>query len=775
MQKEVIYISEIRLKTSVTYKGTGSQTQYDFPFDYLRKSFIKVTIDDVLQDTSEYSVDNRSILFNTAPAADSIIVIYRETDTERLVSWADASVLKASDMTISQVQQLHILEEGQDWSKLNSLYLDETDKSWEGNNHKIKNVSYPVNDDDVVTKGYMETVQGGFVMTNTALKDEATKQAGIATTKASEASTSASAAKTSETNAASSANMAKRWAEASDSPDNTTSKSAKTWASEASTSASAAKTSETNAKSSETKAANSATTATEKAGIATTKAGEAFTSASAAKTSETNAASSATNAQNAASAAKTSESNTKSSETKAANSATTAANSATTAANSATTATEKADVAATKASEASTSASAAKTSETNAKTSETNASNSASTATTKASEAAGSASAAKTSEVNAASSAHDALTEANRSKVEADRSQYYPMENLIGKTPNYYKRPSIPTPNKTKITIPANTQVNIGNKGYISISDTVLELSSVGTATERQGKDVYIYACQPADTNSTIPVFVLSMNSTVPNGYTANNSRKIGGFHCLCRNVGTISGHAASGYVIGDIIPISVWDLLHRAQSENEGMIWADFDGRWYDIYLAGVVGGKLVSQYGAIIADGSSSPAYNGEKFVEEFAKVKKRPLYRNEFMVLAKGSNEGTNIYGSSDPNTAGGHNDTAGRAMISNYFMEEMCGALYQWGADTFEYYPGATWSSGNFYLSGYNWQEKSVYNPSIDSQKYGSCYGLLRRVRLGGPWDDGGSCGSRCAACNFFSSAAWGNIGSRGSSEPRVVNF
>ena len=304
MQKEVIYISEIRLKTSVTYKGTGSQTQYDFPFDYLRKSFIKVTIDDVLQDTSDYNVDNRSILFNTAPAADSIIVIYRETDTERLVSWADASVLKASDMTISQVQQLHILEEGQDWSKLNSLYLDETDKSWEGNNHKIKNVSYPVNDDDVVTKGYMETVQGGFVMTNTALKDEATKQAGIATTKASEAAASASAAAASETNAASSANTAKRWAEASDSPDNTTSKSAKTWASEAIGSASAAKASETNAKSSETKAANSATTATEKAGVATTKASEASASASAAKTSETNA-------QNAANAAKTSETNAK--------------------------------------------------------------------------------------------------------------------------------------------------------------------------------------------------------------------------------------------------------------------------------------------------------------------------------------------------------------------------------------------------------------------------------------------------------------------------------
>lgn len=299
----MINISDTQqLKTSVTYYGTGSQTNFDFPFDYLRKAFIHVTINDV--EVSDYSVDSRTIIFATAPSEGAIINIYRSTATTRLVAWADASVLKASDMTISQVQQLHILEEGQDWSKINSIYLDDNDSKWQGNNHPMKNISDPVDAKDVVTKGYMETVQGGFVMANTALKDEATKQAGIATTKASEAAASASAAKTSETNAASSANMAKRWAEASDSPDNTTSKSAKTWASEAIGSASAAKASETNAKSSETKAANSATTATEKAGVATTKASEASASASAAKTSETNA-------QNAANAAKTSETNAK--------------------------------------------------------------------------------------------------------------------------------------------------------------------------------------------------------------------------------------------------------------------------------------------------------------------------------------------------------------------------------------------------------------------------------------------------------------------------------
>ena len=103
----MINISDTQqLKTSVTYYGTGSQTNFDFPFDYLRKAFIHVTINDV--EVSDYSIDSRTIIFETAPSEGAIINIYRSTDTTRLVAWADASVLKASDMTISQVQQLHI-------------------------------------------------------------------------------------------------------------------------------------------------------------------------------------------------------------------------------------------------------------------------------------------------------------------------------------------------------------------------------------------------------------------------------------------------------------------------------------------------------------------------------------------------------------------------------------------------------------------------------------------------------------------------------------------
>ncbi len=344
----------------------------------------------------------------------------------------------------------------------------------------------------------------------------------------------------------------------------------------------------------------------------------------------------------------------------------------------------------------------------------------------------------------------------------------------MASAPSCYKRPSLFVSNKTTITIPADTWVNINGTGYISESDVTLNLSTVGTASARAGKDVYIYACQPTDDTATEPVFVLSLNSTVPTGYTASTSRKIGGFHCLCLDVGSISGHTLSGYATGDALPYSEWDLLHRAQSDNEGMVWIPEINRWVDIYLCSVSGGKLVSVYGGTIADGSSSTAFNGEKFVEWLGLVRKKPLNRQQFMVAMKGSNENTNISGSSDPGTTGGHKDTSSRRMISNYGLEDGCGVLWQWLDDIFENYPGSTWSSSNFYLDGYSWQEKSVYNSSFDSQKYGSCIGLVRRLLAGGRWDNSSSCGSRSGRCSYLPASGWSDYGVRGSSEPRVVN-
>lgn len=338
----------------------------------------------------------------------------------------------------------------------------------------------------------------------------------------------------------------------------------------------------------------------------------------------------------------------------------------------------------------------------------------------------------------------------------------------------FYNRDELFTPNKTNITIHKNLKINIGGNPYISTIDKVLQLTSLGTLDSLGGKDVYIYACA---SSTTEPNFVLSLNSTIPSGYTAETSRKIGGFHCLCADVGTIKGHTLSGYLKGYILPLSVWDLLHRPVSDSEGMVYIKEINKWVDIYLCSWSGNSLESKFGAVICDGASATKFHGEGFSEQFRLISKRPLFRNEFATVAKGSNENTNIKKSTDPNTTGGHIDTAGRRMISNYGLEDCCGVLWQWGEDLFDCASaaGISWPSNDFYLRGYSWETKSVYNLAYDSQTYGGCNGLLRRVLLGVFWGEGVYCGSRSADCHYFSSFGHANCSSRGASEPRLVNL
>lgn len=219
--------------------------------------------------------------------------------------------------------------------------------------------------------------------------------------------------------------------------------------------------------------------------------------------------------------------------------------------------------------------------------------------------------------------------------------------------------------------------------------------------TNRAGKDFYIYACVN-EKNPLVPDIIISANSTVPNGYTPATSRKIGGGHCLCADVGTITNHPLSGYVAGDILPCSIWDLKHRPIGEPEGYAYDEGTDMWYSIYglswsgswgsaTAGQPGRaeddtlKLESKYGAEWADGTSSEKWHCLKFEQILARQKQRLPYQREFVSASLGSTQGTVVLGAVDPITTGGHKDTANRRMISNIGLEECCGALYQWGAD------------------------------------------------------------------------------------------
>ena len=267
------------MKTSVTYNGTGSQTRFDFPFDYLRKSFVRVSVNnEPMDNTADYTIDSRTVVFHDAPPSNSIIRIYRGTDTSRLVVWADASVLKASDMTIQQVQQLHILEEANDWTKTNSIVLNDEGNAWQGRNYRVSNVSDPTEAQDVVTKNYLENTEDSFVQRMNAIKTQTEQFANTAGNSKDSAYKSAQTASTSAASAAESARLAEGYKNV-----------AETAKSDASLYAANAKTYADNAGASKEAAQSAATTASNFASDARNSAGEAKTYKDNAKTYMDNA------------------------------------------------------------------------------------------------------------------------------------------------------------------------------------------------------------------------------------------------------------------------------------------------------------------------------------------------------------------------------------------------------------------------------------------------------------------------------------------------------
>lgn len=330
-------------KASVMYEGNASQLVYAFPFDYLRKKFVKV--EDIYTNITEltmgvdYTVEDKQVrLVKGIPLGHSV-KIYRETTTAPLVEWQDASVLRSADLSLQEVQLLHLAEETADKvfdSGMSTAY--DNPNCWDGQYKRIINALDPIEDGDVVTLRYIKANQDSllnqlkntgatqnsaivatgdtqnarvnatgdtqnkrltdtgntYVSTMTTLKD-------TATIKANDASTSAE--------------LSKKWAVSASSPDGATdSKSSKTWAEAAKVLAG--------------NAAASASAAQSSADSSASYVATASSSANAAKQSALSSANNASAAASSASNASTSASNAKLSETNAANSAKAAAQSA---------------------------------------------------------------------------------------------------------------------------------------------------------------------------------------------------------------------------------------------------------------------------------------------------------------------------------------------------------------------------------------------------------------------------------------------------------------
>jgi hypothetical protein len=317
-----------------------------------------------------------------------------------------------------------------------------------------------------------------------------------------------------------------------------------------------------------------------------------------------------------------------------------------------------------------------------------------------------------------------------------------------------YEDPKFITADKDNITILAGTNIKLKSGDYYSAaSDTSYSFAAVlDTGSVSNGKDYYFYLNNSGE-------LIASLNETAPTGYTSDDVVQIGGAHTLCVAVTSSnapalptnsfwSTHPAIGYNAGDIIPNSVWTVAFRslAKTGNKGQVLIDHYGIekfWVDIYLQSGTGTSTASTYAGTITN-SRQPI--NHQFDMDL--VGKKLPTDNQFMIFAEGSNQNTNIAGGAIPSSklTGGYTDTAGKRMISGFFVECCCGYLWQWGDEI-----------------GFNGQTNwSAYDTTNRGQSYGMPYVLP----FGGAYAHGTDCGSWARSCNDPRTVVYTNRGARG---------
>uniref|UniRef100_A0AB74UKS0 Tail fiber protein n=1 Tax=Salmonella phage Phylax-28 TaxID=3349226 RepID=A0AB74UKS0_9CAUD len=289
-------------KTVRTFTLDGTKKDFTIPFEYLARKFVVVTL---IGATRRELILNTEYRFSTATTitttkawgpADNfdLIEIRRLTSaTERLVDFADGSILRAYDLNISQVQSLHIAEEARDLTA-DTIGVN-NDGDLDARARRIVNLADGVNDGDAVNLRQQKQWAGSALnqaQASAASASQSAQSAANSQASAVNSASSASSAATSATNSASSASNSATQRAASEAA-KTASEAARdlsqAWASKAEdnvvsgglySSYHYSRKSAASASASQTSASNSASSAS----FATTEANRATTQADRAKT-----------------------------------------------------------------------------------------------------------------------------------------------------------------------------------------------------------------------------------------------------------------------------------------------------------------------------------------------------------------------------------------------------------------------------------------------------------------------------------------------------------
>lgn len=289
-----------------------------------------------------------------------------------------------------------------------------------------------------------------------------------------------------------------------------------------------------------------------------------------------------------------------------------------------------------------------------------------------------------------------------------------------------------------------------------------------------EGMDYFIYAC-------TDGFLVASASAIVPEDYTIDECRQVGGFHYsgIPASTTLTSGQFAmsdqdviwSQSMLNDIVGInkySIWDLHFRPSANDpRGMAYVPELRIWVDIYFTNTTHELGTSRHGANVASGSVLPLKTlsrggngvttyprlGWWEASEIAAIAgKRLLTEREFNNVAIGVTENVSL---------GGASETIPLSQFEPRFtsihgLHQVTGCHWTWGEDHGQRDLGATASA---------WAFRAVTGTPLRGQIYTETSISDVRVILGGARGSGSLSGSRAAGWDNYLWRSYWPVGVR----------
>ena len=98
--------------SAVVFTGNGSQTDFVFPFTYLKPDHVKVSVGGIA--ASFTLINQTTVRVSPAPAGGTIVRVYRDTPGDPLVEWNDGAVMLGKDLNLATGQAVNVAQEARD-------------------------------------------------------------------------------------------------------------------------------------------------------------------------------------------------------------------------------------------------------------------------------------------------------------------------------------------------------------------------------------------------------------------------------------------------------------------------------------------------------------------------------------------------------------------------------------------------------------------------------------------------------------------------------------